>query len=159
MKSCQWRAGLPDTHRTAPGFSQRGRDLSWGLGRLASILLPGQRAGAAIGSQALPRDLKCNPRRLKQQRDCSREVPLFRWVCICRFTPPPQSPETGESCLFLTRLVSGDSGRGIFDDRKVPWDSLRYLCGGLALEPGWVRVCSAELTVSSNGWSWEAEVH
>lgn len=90
------------------------------LERLASILLPGQRAAAAIGSQTLPRDLKCNPRRLKQRRDFAAGRVLT--------AAGPAPPECPLSQVSLTsppstcRMFSGDSSRGIFGDRKAPCD-------------------------------------
>lgn len=69
--------GLGDTHRRPPRSGQKRADLGGRMPWLASILLPSQRAGAAIGSQALPRDLKCNRKRLEQQRDCSWVGPYF----------------------------------------------------------------------------------
>lgn len=80
--------GLLDTHRREPGSGRRVPGFHPGWPRLASIRLPGQRAGAVIGSQTLPRDLKCNPGPFEPQR--ARQA--GQRLTSVGFAPPASPP-------------------------------------------------------------------
>lgn len=72
---------------------QRRGGVRGAYGRLAATLLPGQRAAAAIGSRVLPRDLKCNPRRLQQRGDSAAAGPAPPASAPSR-VGPTSSPST-----------------------------------------------------------------
>ena len=88
-----------DTHRRAPGSGQSPAAVHLGLLRRAPALLPGQRAGAAIGWRALPRDLKCKPAISRTFILVQPAGVFFRGVCTSWVLPEP-----GECYLFLSRL-------------------------------------------------------
>lgn len=147
--------GLLDTHRREPGSGRRVPGFHPGLPRLASIRLPGQRAGAVIGSQRLPRDLKCNPGPFEPQRD-SKAGQRVASVGVA----PPASPPGQVSLAFphphCCHTVNGDSGREFFGDSQASYDRLgcyQYLRSGFALEPDSVGLCCTEFAISSSGWS------